>query len=131
MIGLDSNVLLAWLLDDASSTARPVLDRIGAQDEPVYLNHIVLSEVFWVLRAKFSNRRVALGDILQNLLDDPGVVIDSPGRVAEALAGFRQGGPGFTDHLIGVVNRDHGCRTTLTLDRTAARHPLFTPLPEV
>jgi len=34
----------------------------------------------------------------------------------------------FSDHLIGTINEQSGCRTTPTLDRAAARSPQFSEL---
>jgi predicted nucleic-acid-binding protein len=47
------------------------------------------------------------------------------------LAWLLEGRPGpadFADYLIARDDEAAGCETTLTLDRKAARHPLFTLL---
>lgn len=34
----------------------------------------------------------------------------------------------FSDHLIGTINEQSGCRTTLTFDKAVARSPQFSEL---
>jgi predicted nucleic-acid-binding protein len=34
----------------------------------------------------------------------------------------------FSDHLIGEINKQNGCRTTLTFDKAASRSPQFSEL---
>lgn len=130
MIGIDSNILIAWLLEDPQGRP-PAIRHLAEQDPPLHVAQIVLAETIWVLSTKRRLPRPALGAVVQGLLDDPDVVIEGAPLVTQALGAYLQGGPGFIDHLIGATNRAAGCRTTYTLDRVAARGPLFTPLPEV
>jgi predicted nucleic-acid-binding protein len=44
------------------------------------------------------------------------------------LSAFIQYPGDFSDHLIGTINQQNGCRTTLTFDKTAARSPQFSEL---
>ena len=130
MIGLDTNVLLRWIVNDPSAPEQS--RRVAAALEApgtLYVNLVVLAETAWVLthRAKFD--RDLLADAVSGLLAAPGVKVEAPAAVDDALAGFRAGGGGFVDHLIGALNRRAGCTTTLTFDRAARRSPDFSAVP--
>jgi predicted nucleic-acid-binding protein len=127
-VGIDTNALLRWLVtlpgDEAQS--RQVQARIGALTEEVHICLPVLVEAVWVMQRTLRLERGQVAAVLDLLLANPQLRIDDRASVAAALAGFRQGGPWFADHLIAALNRAAGCSTTLTFDRAAARLEGFT-----
>jgi predicted nucleic-acid-binding protein len=134
MIALDTNALLRWMFDekawpDGSGQIRRIRAAVAETDGAVYVNDVVLAESVWVMRSHLGLSRVELGGALRTLVESAAVEIDRRSAVVEALARFEAGGAGFVDHLIGVLNRDAGCGTTLTFDRVAARAPDFTAIP--
>jgi hypothetical protein len=53
----------------------------------------------------------------------------APGIRADFIRTAAGKNPGdFSDHLIGTINKHHGCRTTLTFDKAAAQSPQFSEL---
>lgn len=56
--------------------------------------------------------------LLSRLMDDALPRDDAPHQYAGD----------FSDHLIGTINEQSGCRTTLTFDKAAARSPQFSEL---
>lgn len=127
MIGLDTNVLLRWLVDesvwpdDAPGQARAARELIVESGETFFVNHVVLVETAWVLLNPMGQSKGVLVKIIERLLASSNVVIDRRECVAEALSGFRSSKPGFADHLLGRVNRRAGCETTMTFDTDAGR----------
>ncbi len=120
MTGLDTNVLLAWLLDGQAR---------ALTGGPRYrVSHVVLAEIAWVLATTFKRPRNQIAAVISGLADAADVVIDREAVVRAALADYRAGSADFADHLIARENEAAGCDTTLTLDRKAARHPAFTLL---
>ena len=130
MIGLDTNVLLRWLLNDDSDPAQTQLaaETIASELEPVWVGPIVLAELSWVMRRNFGLKRQDLVEVFQRLLDSPMFIIPDRTCVEEAVTNFSKGGPGFSDHLIAALNSSVGCRTTYTFDKIAAKTPHFTTL---
>lgn len=120
MIGLDTNVLLAWVL---AGQARPLPP---ASSYRVTL--VVLAELVWVLSHTLKYSRQALAAVLAELLKVSDIEIDRRTVVEAAAADFEMGPADFSDYLIARENQMAGCSTTLTLDRKAARHPAFTLL---
>jgi predicted nucleic-acid-binding protein len=130
MIGLDSNILLRWIIDDPSAPAQSELVRTRLEREtgPLFVNHLVLAETVWVLRHAGSLPPEGLAEVVSGLIDAPNIKLQQPEIVERALASFMKNPGGFADHLIGEINRHAGCTTTLTFDRAAARSPAFTGL---
>ncbi len=131
VIGLDTNVLLRWLIDEATwpddnpGQIRAVRDLIVESRETFFVNHIVIAETIWVLANPMEQPKAVLLDVMEKLLAAANLVIDGRDAVVDAVAGFRAGRPGFTDHLIGHVNRHAGCEATVTFDKDAGRSAVF------
>jgi predicted nucleic-acid-binding protein len=89
------------------------------------VNQIVLAETVWVLENPMGQPKPILVEILERLLSASNVMLDNRDAVSSALAGFRRGKPGFTDHLIGHINRHAGCEATMSFDAGTRRSELF------
>ena len=130
MIGLDTNIVLRWLVADGNDAAqnRVALLAIDQAEDAIFLNDIVIAETGWVLAARYqlSRREIAAG--FQRLLQHPLVRVTNATAVLSALSAFELGGAGLSGHLIGTLNTAAGCKTTLTFDKSAAKGPHFTQL---
>jgi predicted nucleic-acid-binding protein len=128
MIAADTNLIVRHLThDDARQT--PVVERLfgeaEARGEPIFLGHVVLAELCWVLGAVYRFPKVEIANALQSLLDDSAFLVEERPLVEEALASFRRGSAGFSDYLVGAVARRAGASATLTFDRRLGRAPGF------
>ena len=130
MFGVDTNVLLRWLLDDPSAPGQSALARRAVEEAPedVMVGPVVLAELSWVLETRFGFGRAPMTAIMREILAAPMVVLPSRSAVKAAIDAHEKGPPGFSDHLIAALNIAAGCATTLTLDKTAAKGPHFTLL---
>ncbi|KQP50927.1 hypothetical protein ASG40_13510 [Methylobacterium sp. Leaf399] len=134
MIGLDTNVLLRWLVDETVwpvDNPEQVADATRILSDPnerFFVNTVVLAEVVWVLNKPLQQRKSVLVDLLRRLIEASNVEIERRDAAADAIARFAAGGGGFSDHLIGAINRHGGCDTTLTFDRKAVQAADFTRL---
>lgn len=124
MIGLDTNVLLRALVDEAEDAqnraARSLVAACVDADETMHVNLVVLLESVWMLRrsGKLSREQVAF--FVESLLRLPTLSIANRPEVASALELYRRVRGDFADALIAVLNRKAGCTTTYTFDRVAA-----------
>jgi predicted nucleic-acid-binding protein len=128
VIGLDSNVLVRYLTQDDTVQSNKADQRIEEAlnaGEPLYLNHIVLCEVSWVLGRAYGYSTSELADTIEKILTAAQFVFEDKNSLWQALAAFRTSGPDFADCLIGVRNASAGCVTTLTFDKRAGRLPQF------
>jgi predicted nucleic-acid-binding protein len=133
MIGIDTNVLLRWLvdagtMDDAPDQTRVVEDLILHSEEQFFVNHIVIAETIWVLRNRMGQKKTIIRDIIERILHAANVTVLDPDSVSSALNSFLNYPGDFSDHLIGEVNRKNGCRTTMTFDKAASKSPNFSEL---
>ncbi len=128
MIGIDSNILVRLIVaDDPKQTAAArdfIRDRC-APDDPGYISNVVLAEVAWILARGYGYGRGHTADAIERIMEIAQLQIESPTDVAAALADYRQGPAGFTDCLIGHLNRTAECTHTVTFDRKAAKLASF------
>ena len=128
MLGLDTNVLVRFLVgDDASQAARArrLIDQGSSDSEEILVSLIVLAETEWVLRTRYGITKNQLVSTILALLATDGVWLEDEPTVEEALFHWQEGVAGFADCLIGARNRRLGCRLTATFDAKAARLPGF------
>lgn len=129
MIGLDTNLLVRYLTqDDAaqSKQAARIIDAAIEADEDLYLNHIVVCELTWVLSRAYGYAKDELLGVLEKILAAGQFAFEDKDSLWRALEAFRRSRADFADGLIGVKNSTAGCRTTVTLDRAAAGLGNFT-----
>lgn len=132
MIGLDTNLLLRFLVrDDAAQTKRAAkaIEKRCAPDDPGFVNRIVLCELAWVLSGGYGYGRGEVAAVMEGLLESSDIALEDPASVRGAVKAYRGGNADFADCLIGEVNRARGCETTLTFDRKAARLGAFALVP--
>ncbi len=123
MIGLDTNVLVRYVLQDdprQSQQASRLFDSLSA-DSPGFVSVVVLVELAWVLGAGYKIPRAQLAAVLEALLRSKELVIDRADVVAQALQRFGSGGADFADALIERMATAAGCATTMTFDQGAAK----------
>ena len=129
MIGIDTNLLVRYLTqDDAaqSKQAARIIDAAIEADEDLYLNHIVVCELTWVLSRAYGYAKDELLGVLEKILTAGQFAFEDKDSLWRALEAFRRSKADFADCLIGVKNSTAGCRTTVTLDRAAAGLGNFT-----
>jgi predicted nucleic-acid-binding protein len=132
MIGIDTNVLLRWLLypedgDIGSSPAEiDLVERtINAKDAEFFVNVIVVAETTWILEQKLKLPRAGICDVVDRLLYSVNITVGDSSAVNEARQVYETAHIGFADCLIAQMNSRVGCSYTLTFDKKAGRHAGF------
>ena len=133
MIGIDTNILLRWLVDesiwpDDNPSQTEAVARLLGQNETIYVNAVTLSETLWVLSKPMKQTKAVIAELIDRLLAAANVDIENRAAVAAARRGFHRGKAGIHDRLIGEFNRLGGCSTTMTFDQDASETPGFTLL---
>jgi predicted nucleic-acid-binding protein len=117
VIGLDTNVLLRYLLkDDAGQAARA--ERELERGDRFLIDGIVLCELVWVLEAGYGFSRADIAAALERIAATAQFEVESQDLVLAALDDFRRSAADFSDCLIGRRNRSRGASETVTFDRT-------------
>ena len=121
MIGLDTNVLLRYLIQDDEAQggkASRAIRQAASRSEPIFIGLIVLCEMFWVLESAYGYRKATLVELLEQLLDTSRFEIEQRDAVRAALADYRSRNCDFSDCVIGRTNHAADCRETITFDRS-------------
>jgi predicted nucleic-acid-binding protein len=127
MIGLDTNMVLRYLLqDDPAHTPQVnhIFERQLSTENPGFVNLAVVLEIVWVLQGK-GKKPVEIAEHLKAILSLQVLEVQNELQVFEAAHALEKGTAEFEDALIGVLNLWAGCSSTLTFDRKAARLPYF------
>ncbi len=120
MRSLDTNVLVRYLAADdprQCAIAERVIEECLRNDEPLYLSAIVLCELVWVLSRLYHQTKPQIAGHLEQVLRTGQFSIEHDALVRRALRAWRAGKGDFSDHLIGEISRQAGCRDTVTFDR--------------
>jgi predicted nucleic-acid-binding protein len=124
VIGLDTNVVLRYLLqDDPEQTrqANEIFHGRLSEGEPGYLSLVCVLEIVWVLRSLLRQSAAEIAGHVERLLAADSLVVQNEQQVFEAAFALKRGTGEFEDALIGVLNAWAGCEKTLTFDRRAGR----------
>ncbi|MGA3263807.1 MAG: type II toxin-antitoxin system VapC family toxin [Terracidiphilus sp.] len=130
MIGLDTNILARFLLQDdrlQSPKADAIMGSLTVED-PGWVGVATLLELVWVLGSKNRFDRMAIASALDQILSREEIAIEQPDCVQNALLLFRKGNADFADCLIASSAKAAGCSRTVTFDRIAARATGMQPI---
>ena len=128
MIGLDTNVVLRYLLqDDPAQTlqANHLFEQELSDQNPGLISLVTTLEIVWVLRSLLRQTSAQIALHLENLLAADSLEIQNEQQVFEAIFALKTGIGEFEDALIGALNAWAGCSHTITFDRKAAKLPSF------
>lgn len=131
MRGIDTNILLRTV-DLTNQVQTDAVERLldQAVDEPLFVNHVVLSEFAWTLERTYKRSRQEIVTRLRHVLEAPEFVVQRPELVEQAIEAFEKSKAQFPDCLIGATNLASGCTITLSFERNAvAISSLFSPIP--
>lgn len=123
MIGLDTNVLVRFLVQDdphQAAQATRLIETLSAE-QPGYLAEVVLVELAWVLSAAYGYSRGQIADVLERLLRSRELVIEHPSRSLQAVRLYRDSGADFADALIALAAKEAGCSRVMSFDRRACK----------
>jgi predicted nucleic-acid-binding protein len=132
VIGIDTNVLARYILDDDpiwSLPAQRFIDEECTVEHPGYVNFIVLAELVWVLQEAPGWGKDEICTVLGDLLLADNLVIENSALVAAALNSFKAGNANFADYLIAAANQIAGAAPTAAIDKAAAKSAGFFRLP--
>jgi predicted nucleic-acid-binding protein len=128
MIGIDTNVLVRFLIRDDESQfekARKLIKREVTAGRRVFVNQLVIMETEWVLRSRYAVPKAQLIEAISGLLDSIEIQFEDEPSIEEAIFMWKDSTADFADCLIGAKNRRLGCRSTATFDVKASQLACF------
>jgi len=118
MIGLDTNVLVRYLVADDADQLEEV-DRLVAEakemGETFHIDTIVLCETVWVLKSSYGFSRQQILMALEQIAKL--FKLSDSALLPSVLDSFRSAKGDFSDYLIGERNLRAGCSYTATFDQ--------------
>jgi predicted nucleic-acid-binding protein len=134
MTGLDTNVLVRYLTQDdpvQSERANQLIEQTLLEGKSLFINHIVLCELVWVLTRAYDYPKSDVVDVIEKILLAHQFEIEDKSSVWEALNDLKTSRADFADCLIGVKNRQAGCEKTWSFDQATNVLDSFTSLETV
>lgn len=131
MIGVDTNILTRFVLDDDpiwSPAAAKFINEALSSENVGFVNVVTLAEFAWTLKKQATVNREGLAIIIESFLQSEKIVLGHADVVQRALTRFRAGNAGFADYLIAELNIASGAQPTMTIDKRAARNETFEQL---
>ena len=128
MIGIDTNVLVRYLVQDdeiQAKAATQILEQI-TDETPAFINNIVMCETVWVLARAYKYDKSIIAETLEQILATAGLQFENAEAIRKAVRHYKNGNADFSDYLIGEINKENGVATTYTFDRKASGCSLFT-----
>ena len=123
MIGLDTNVLVRYIMQDDAKQSPKASKLIEALtiDEPGFVSIVSIVELVWVLSSAYGLVREQIGQALEALLRTKELSVDRADQVLKALRVFRTTSADFADCLIERSANSAGCGRTMTFDVGTAK----------
>ncbi|MGI8619005.1 MAG: PIN domain-containing protein [Gemmatimonadaceae bacterium] len=119
MVGLDTNVLVRFLVEDdprQSAAAASLISRAVSRDEALFISEVVLCETVWVLSRSYRLGRAQIAGTLRDLLRARHLLFSFPERISRALDSYAGGNSDFADYVIREMAWDAGCGQVATFD---------------
>jgi predicted nucleic-acid-binding protein len=130
MIGLDTNVLVRYIMQDdlkQSLLATRLIESRSVESRG-FVPLVSVVELFWVMSSAYELDRGQLIAALEGLLRTKELVVERAEIVWKALRIFQTANVDFADCLIERSAAAAGCDRTMTFDRGAAKHAGMTLL---
>ncbi len=127
MIGIDTNVLVRFLVQDDDKQSRAANRFFESKlniENRGFISTIVLAELCWVLRYSYHLTDNELLELVRSLLETPQLVLEKRDIVNEALLAADSNNSrkvSLIDVMIAKIAVHEGCEYCVTFDSGAAR----------
>ncbi|MFQ3168802.1 MAG: putative nucleic-acid-binding protein [Limisphaerales bacterium] len=119
MIGLDTNVLIRYLVQDdprQAKMATKLIEGKCSKQSPGRISLVVMCELVWVLLGAYRYPKKSVVAALGQLLITAELEVENEEVARLSLDAYRNGAADFADYVIGFSNKKAGCDVTYTFD---------------
>lgn len=123
MIGIDTNILLRFILADEPAQfelTKTFFENRSAED-PAFVSLFVLAETSWVLRRRYGYRNDVIARALRQLLDAEEFLFEDEYFIDALLANEANIVADISDYMVAHIATRSGCGKVVTFDIKAAR----------
>lgn len=123
MIGIDTNIILRFVLKDDEShfaLARRLVSQASV-DQPLCVNVVTLVEIVWILESRLKMSPSTARNMVSGFVGSAEIVLPETNPFSDPAAVLGSGHRGWTDVVVARINRELGCKFTYTFDKRAAR----------
>ncbi len=124
MIGLDTNVLVRYIMQDdvrQAELATELMESLTV-DELGFVPLVALIELVWVLSSSFDLARSQVVQALETLLQTKEIQVENAEVVWRAVRLYRASAADFADCLIERSAAAAGCSRTMSFDHGAVKN---------
>jgi len=128
VIGLDTNVLVRYLVEDdprQCALATALIDRVVANDETLFVSDVVVCETVWVLSISYRIGRTEIVALLRDLFRARHLEFLATDQLVRALDAYIAGRGDFADYLIREHARAAECESVATFDKVLLKESGF------
>jgi predicted nucleic-acid-binding protein len=124
MIGLDTNILVRYLVQDdpiQSAKASDLIERRLTEENPGFVSTVAMVEIAWVLDRAYGLGNDEIAAAIERTLQVEVLVVENEQEVFTAMIALKRGKGSFADAIILALGAKAGCSYTLTFDQRACR----------
>ncbi|MGV1769791.1 PIN domain-containing protein [Agrobacterium vitis] len=123
MIGIDTNVLLRFLLADDPEQFEAAKNFISkrSMDDPAFVSLVVVAEMAWVLKRSYRFTNEDVTKVLRQLLPSEQFLFEDEDRLDSMIEDEMSRNDDLSDRIIAYIADRHGASHTVTFDRKAAK----------
>ncbi len=124
MIGLDTNVLVRYVLRDdvqQAELANKLIEKCIAEQVLLVISLLTLQETEWVLRACANIDKARIISLFKALWESTDVLIETEDILEEALLHFENSNADFSGYLVVAKYQHMTCDYVVTFDCKAAK----------
>lgn len=117
---IDTNLLIRYLVNDDSRKAQIVdtlLKKAGKGDVLILMPSIVVAELVWVLESFYRMETRDIADLVDSILNTPGLTVSDDSIVRSALKRYRTKGVDLVDAWIAAFAQEKGASEIHTFDK--------------
>lgn len=123
MIGLDTNVLVRYIMQDDPKQAQKASDLVESltPTAPGFVTLVTVVELFWVLSSAYGLTRAQILAAFDALIRAKQLVVEQKDQVVRALRVYGTSSADFPDCLIERLANAAGCEKVMTFDVGASK----------
>ncbi len=128
MKGIDTNILVRFLVGDDELQARKVYKIFKTAESiknELFVPLLVVLELIWVLESVYKIERSIILDSIRELIMMPILKFEKQTALQQWIRSAHDNNLDLSDLLIAYSADVQGCKSIITFDRKATKHPLF------